>query len=175
MSLKWKIWANNTGPKTHMTTSSNENISVLLTLCAGNSPVNGEFPSQRPVTRSFDVFFDLRLNKRLSEQSWGWWFETPSRSLWRHCNGHMQLWTNSYTACDLLYHQAYILTEWNYGNTVWINLSGVSDEMITTLSNNYRLTIQWTYSLAIGNFPNSRHFFYWKRLAKPPPSLRHDE
>ena len=44
------------------------------------------WPSQRPVTRSFDVFFDLRLNKRLSKQSWGWWFETPSRSLWRHCN-----------------------------------------------------------------------------------------
>ena len=51
-------------------------------------PVTGEFPSQRPVTRCFDVFFDLRLNKRLSEQSWGWWFETPSRSLWRHCNEH---------------------------------------------------------------------------------------
>ena len=38
----------------------------LLTLYEGNSPVTGEFPSQRPVTRSFDVFFDLRLNKRLS-------------------------------------------------------------------------------------------------------------
>ena len=46
----------------------------------------GEFPTQRPVTRSFDVFFDLRLNKRLSKQSWGWWFETLSRSLWRHRN-----------------------------------------------------------------------------------------
>ena len=46
----------------------------------------GEFPAQRPVTRSFDVFFDLRPNKRLSKQSWGWWFETPSRSLWPHCN-----------------------------------------------------------------------------------------
>ena len=31
-----------------------------------------------------DVFFDLRPNKRLSKQSWGWWFETPSHSLWRH-------------------------------------------------------------------------------------------
>ena len=41
-------------------------------LC-GNSPVTGEFPAQRPVTRSFDVFFDLRLNKRLSKQRWGWW------------------------------------------------------------------------------------------------------
>ena len=40
----------------------------LLSLCAGNSPVTGEFPSKRPVTRRFDVFFDLRLNKRLSEQ-----------------------------------------------------------------------------------------------------------
>ena len=38
------------------------------------------------MTQSFDVFFDLRLNKRLSKQSWGWWFETPSRPLWRHCN-----------------------------------------------------------------------------------------
>ena len=43
--------------------------------------------TQRPVTRSFDVFFDLRLNKRLSKQPWGWWFETPPWSLWRQCNG----------------------------------------------------------------------------------------
>ena len=61
-------------------------VSALLALCAGNSPVPGEFPSQRPVTRSFDVLFDLRLNKRLSKQSWGWWFETPSCTLWRRCN-----------------------------------------------------------------------------------------
>ena len=53
---------------------------------AGNSPVTSEFPSQRPVTQSVDVFFDLRLNKRLSKQSCGWWFETPSCPLWRHCN-----------------------------------------------------------------------------------------
>ena len=69
----------------HMMTSSNGNISALLAPCAGNSPVTDEFPSQRLVTRSFDVFFDLRLNKQLSKQSWGWWFETPSCSLWRHC------------------------------------------------------------------------------------------
>ena len=48
-------------------------------------PVTGEFSSQRPVTRSFDVFFDLRLNKRLSKQSRRLWLETPSRSLWRQC------------------------------------------------------------------------------------------
>ena len=63
-----------------------ETFSALLDLCAENSPVPGEFPSQRPVTRSFDVFFDLRRNKRLSKQSWCWWFETPSCSLWRHRN-----------------------------------------------------------------------------------------
>ena len=59
-----------------------ETFSSLLAICAGNSPVTG----QSPVTRSFDVFFDLRLNKRLSKQSWGWWLETPSRPLWCHCN-----------------------------------------------------------------------------------------
>ena len=42
-----------------------ETFSALLAICAGNSPVAGEFPAQRPVTRSFDVFFDLRLNIRL--------------------------------------------------------------------------------------------------------------
>ena len=46
-------------------------------------PVPGEFPSQRPVTRSFDVFFDLCLNKQVSKRSWGWWSETPPSSLWR--------------------------------------------------------------------------------------------
>ena len=60
--------------------------SALVAVCAGNSPVTGEFPAQRPVTRSFEVFFDLRRNKRLSKQSWGWQFETPSRPLWRHRN-----------------------------------------------------------------------------------------
>ena len=67
-------------------TSSHENIFRVTGPCAGNSPVIGEFPSQRPVTRSFDVSFDLRLDKRSRKQSWGWWFQTPSRSLWRHCN-----------------------------------------------------------------------------------------
>ena len=62
-----------------------ETFSALLAICAGNSPVTGEFPAQRPATRSFDVFFDRRMDKQLSKQSWGWWFDTPSGSLWRHC------------------------------------------------------------------------------------------
>ena len=64
-----------------------ETFSALLAICAGNSPVPGEFPTQRPVTRSFDVFFDLCLNTRLRKQSRGWWFETLSCPLWRHRNG----------------------------------------------------------------------------------------
>ena len=63
-----------------------ETFSALLALCVGNSPVPGEFPTQRPETRSFDIFFDLRLNKRLVKQSRGWWFEMRPWSLWRHSN-----------------------------------------------------------------------------------------
>ena len=46
-----------------------ETFIALLPICA----VTGEFPTQWSVTQSFDVFFDLCLNKRLSKQSWGWW------------------------------------------------------------------------------------------------------
>ena len=70
-----------------------EAFSALLALCAGNALVTGEFPSQRPVTRSFNVSSDLRLNKRLSKHSRRRWFETRSRSLWRHCN---EQWNHLY-------------------------------------------------------------------------------
>ena len=59
-----------------------ETFSALLAICAGS----GEFPAQRPMTRSFDIFFDLRPKKRSNKQWWGWWFETPLCSLWRHRN-----------------------------------------------------------------------------------------
>ena len=68
-----------------------ETFSVLLAICAWNSPVTGEFHTQRPGTQSFDVYFELRPNKRLSKQLWGWWFETPSHPLWRHRNDS-ELW-----------------------------------------------------------------------------------
>ena len=63
-----------------------ETLSALLAICAGDTAVTGDFPAQRPMTRSVAVFFELRLNKRLSKQWWGWWFETPPRVLWRHCH-----------------------------------------------------------------------------------------
>ena len=69
-----------------MMTSSNGNIFRVTGHLCGEFTDPGEFPAQRPVTRSFDVFVDLSLNKRLSKQSRGWWFQTQSRTLWRHCN-----------------------------------------------------------------------------------------
>ena len=69
------------------TTKQNKTMSIFCGVYSNPSCKHtGEFPSQRPVTQSFDVFFDLRLNKTLSKQSWGWWFKTPPRPLWRHCN-----------------------------------------------------------------------------------------
>ena len=81
-------------------TSSNGNIFRVT------GPLCGEFtgPTQRPVTRSFDVFFDLRLNKRLSKHSWGWWFKTLSWSLCRHFDGML---VHAYI---LTYKQTYIHT-----------------------------------------------------------------
>ena len=97
-----------------------ETFSALLAICVGNSPVTGEFPAQRPVTRSFDVFFDLHLNKRLSKQWWGWWFETPSLPLWRHCNDITNL-PVSWPSYDYLTASELNLT--NMGNKILPNLN----------------------------------------------------
>ena len=79
-------------PMQIMMTSSNGNIFRVTGPLCGEFTGPGEFPTQRPVTGSFDVFFDLRLNKRLSKHSWGWWFETLSWSLWRHHNVLETVW-----------------------------------------------------------------------------------
>ena len=74
---------------------------ALLAICAGNSPVTGESPAQRPVTRSFDVFFDLRLNRWLSKQPQDWWFETSLESFMHKLQADMSKsisFTCSFTA-----------------------------------------------------------------------------
>ena len=81
---------NSSGPC--MMTSSNGNIFRVTGPLCGEFTGPGEFPIQRPVTRSFDVLFDLHHNKPLSKQPWGWWCETLSRSLWRHRNGLLTWW-----------------------------------------------------------------------------------
>ena len=72
-----------------MMTSSNGNIFRATGALCGEFTGHWWIPPQRTVTRSFDVFFDVRLNKQLSKQSRRWWFETSSRSLWRHCNDRL--------------------------------------------------------------------------------------
>ena len=94
-------------------------FSVLLVLCAGNSPVTGEFPAQRPVTRSFDVFFDLRLNKRLSKQSWGWGFEMSAWPSWSHCNDVSNYTQRGRVSCCFAITSG--LTHWGRGIHICIN------------------------------------------------------
>ena len=74
-----------------------ETFSALLAICAGNSPVP-EVPGQGQWRGAFFFFFDLRLNKRLSKQSWCWWFETLSRPLWRHRNVYSSMQTFAYSS-----------------------------------------------------------------------------
>ena len=89
-----------------------ETFSALLALCTGDSQVTGEFSAQRPVTQTFDVFFHSCLNKRLSKQSWGWWFETPSRSLWRHYNEYSKNLRNLMPGTQFIKLLCTQLTHW---------------------------------------------------------------
>ena len=89
-----------------MMTSSNGNIFRVTGPLCGEFTGPGEFPTQRPVTRSLGVFFDLHLNKRLSKQPRGWWFETPSWSLWRQCNVS-NYYADSWVNC----HMNYIMSQ----------------------------------------------------------------
>ena len=85
-SMKLCLWWCPKHCTENMMTSWNGNIFCITGHLRGKFTGPGEFPAQRPVMRSFDIFFGLRLNKWLSKQSWGWWFETLSHPLWRHCN-----------------------------------------------------------------------------------------
>ena len=85
----------------YMMTSSNGNIFRVTGPLCGEFTGPGEFPTQSPVTRSFDVSFDLRLYKRLSKQPWGWWFETLSWSLWRHTDENHVCYSWDVFVCPL--------------------------------------------------------------------------
>ena len=72
-----------------MRTSSNGNIFRVTGHLCGEFTSHRWIPRTRRVRRSFDIFFDLRLNKQLRKQSWGLWFEMPSHPLWRPSNVHI--------------------------------------------------------------------------------------
>ena len=102
-----------------MMTSSNVNIFRVTGDLCGEFTVHRWIPAQRSETRNFDVFLDLRLNKRLSKQSWGWWFETLWRPLWRQCNvtSVNKLWGNlhqSTTISRIMHLQVGIITTVGY-------------------------------------------------------------
>ena len=115
-------------------TSSNGNIFRVTGPLCGEFTGLGEFPTQRPVTRSFDVFFDLRLNKRLSKQPWGWWFEPPSWSLWRHRNRDAV--TAMWRYC---YGRGYI---WASVCHRWALGSAVTSNILLLITNFFKLSSQ---------------------------------
>ena len=115
-----------------------ETFSTLLALCVGNSLVTGEFPAQRPVMWSFDISFDLRLNKRLSKQSWDWWSETPSPPFWRHCHANDRWWI----PMDFSFH------DWKMFMIQWQAVVSVMSWCDTVL-----------YSITINTLP-----IYWCKL-----------
>ena len=105
-------------------------LSASMAFCVGNSPVTSEFPSQRPVKRSYDVSFDLRPNKGLSKHSWCWWYETPLGPLWRHCND-MYAGHGALPSCTH-HHIQYWLYE-NNGVGVWIVRGFVTSRLLLSL------------------------------------------
>ena len=116
----------------NMMTSSDENIFRV------NGHLCGEFTGQR---RSFDVFFHLRLNIRLSKQSWGWWFETPPRPLWRHCNGSI-CWSRTswlFTVNSILSCYAYNSLVKYYRGVTWALWRPRSPAIRFLLNNLFRL------------------------------------
>ena len=121
-----------------------ETFCTLLAICAGNSPVPGEFPAQRPVTRSFNVFFYLRLNKRLSKESSGWWLEMLPRPLLGHSNQTMyKLWTKPCTSWFGCSTQKLVLYQKHISNFVKMSYSfSVSVSLLyTNISPKYKMRL----------------------------------
>ena len=119
-----------------------ETFSALLVLCAGKFTGYQWIPSHTPLTRSFDVFFDLRLNNRSSKQSWCRWFETPSCSLWRHCNAATGPWPSEYIADNIV-------------NIHLVDISKMLSYFITLIRDIHQKSERWfkmepgTYTLGI--------------------------
>ena len=129
-----------------------EAFSALLALCERNPPVPGGSPSQRPVTQSFDVLFDVRLNKRLCKQSRRRWFETPSRSLWRHCNALYDLCIHH--TCTFVIVMVYVL--FNHTGLFFITMTSHEPYCV---ENNRRLGSIISYP------PSAAYMRQWTRSA----------
>ena len=152
-----------------------ETFSALLAFCEGNPSVTGAFRSQRPVTGSFDVLFDLRLNKRFYKQSRCRWLETPSRSLWRHCNAKAVAWPHGRqhpsgfrrgkpTADQRTWSSLVQLTAWRQG-TAWTNKYYVSTQnRQCNVLCSFAWTISWAHSILSGHW---NYIQIWLIITRP--------
>ena len=142
-----------------------ETFSALLAICAENSPVPGEFPTQRPMMRSFDVFFDRRPNKGLSKQWQGWWFEMQSSPLWRHSNAvpiDVTSWTMSHLPETGFYRNSMVSTERNK-----VGFLFPSPPMyLISHSNSFSKNKQWHTSYSISFMCAYRLVVLWPVLVK---------
>ena len=151
-----------------------EPFSASVALCVGNSPVTGEFPSQRPVKRSFDVLFDLRLNKRVSKQSRRWWFETPSSALWRHCNENT-IWSCFKTLSSRQNCRLWLcdLKHWGLGKMAILLQTTFSSAFSWMKMHEFWLKFHWRLSLLndpINNIPALVPIMAWRRPGAEPLS-----
>ena len=132
-----------------MMTSSNGNIfRVTVPLC-GDFTRPCEFPTQSPVTRSFDVFFDMRLNKRLSKQPWGWWFETPWWSLWRHSN---DITPNDFRTPSKTWTRGFCLLTWS---SLYLNHQCTATKLSFKSANYTYRSTTYQYMMILATWPRS--------------------
>ena len=156
-----------------MMTSSNGNIFRVTGPLCGEFTGPSEFPTQRPVTRSFAVYFDLRLNKRLCKQSWGWWFETLLCPLWRHSNGrrvasdtlviisaHNGLLLDRRQA--ITWSSAAYMCQWTGSSLVQIMACRYLNQSCVIINWTLRNKLQWSFN------PNSNIFNQQKHLKCRP-------
>ena len=114
----------------YMMTSSNGNISRVAGLVCWEFNGHPWMPCAKASDAGIDVFFDLRVNKRLRKQSWGWWFERPSRPLWRHSivivtrlDRFVSVWRNLYTGCKKIRHSIFFINRF----VTWIQAHHISN------------------------------------------------
>ena len=166
-------------------TSSNGNIFRVTGPLCGEFTSPGEFPTQRPVTQSFDVSFDLRLNKPLSKQSWGWWFETLSRSLWRHCNVSdwkllpadlFTAWINNCIHrfyCNIITHPLHLRWYSIGGKHGWVIMShSIINYEVMSWVVHFVAGVLLLVSLIRAWISNYIHSFQWNIITHALPSVR---
>ena len=115
-----------TARRGNMKTSSNGNVFRVTGSLCGEITVHRWIPLTKASDAELWFFFHLYLNKRLSKQSWGWWFETPSRSLWRHCNESTRCWCEPHIPAMIIYIYPRKVTRWwNLDITVYRQASNI--------------------------------------------------